>query len=136
MSVKASIRTSAKAISTADSRDGNGGRALAFFKEHGIPALLGLIPVIAITSIMMALSDYFVSDHLIFFYLLPITGIAMYFSSTPAVVALITSVIGTAYFLFPPKFSFRIDEPLQIVELLLFSIFAFIAAKASSRLMR
>ncbi len=85
---------------------------------------------------MMTLSDYFVKDHLIFFYLLPITGIAMYFSSTPAVVASITSVAGTAYFLFPPKFSFRIDEPLQVVELFLFSIFAFVASKASSRLMR
>jgi K+-sensing histidine kinase KdpD len=95
-----------------------------------------LISIAVITAIMMTLSDYFVRDHLIFFYLLPITGIAMYFSSTPAVVALITSVAGTTYFLFPPKFSFRIDEPLQVVELLLFSIFAFVASKASSRLMR
>ena len=92
--------------------------------------------VIAITAIMTTLSEYFVKDHLIFFYLLPITGIAMYFSSTPAVVALIMSVIGTAYFLFPPIYSFRIDDPLQIVELLIFSMFAFIAAKASSRLMQ
>lgn len=89
-----------------------------------------------ITAIMMLLSDYFLRDHLIFFYLLPITGIAMYFSSTPAVVASITSVVGTAYFLFPPVFSFRINEPLHIVELFLFSIFAFVASKASSRLMR
>ena len=85
---------------------------------------------------MMTLSDFFVSDHLIFIYLLPITGIAMYFSSTPAVVTSIISVAGTSYFLFPPIFSFRIDEPVQIVELLIFSMFAFIASKASSRLSR
>jgi K+-sensing histidine kinase KdpD len=135
--VKTSVRTSVKAgVDPADPKIGKSGRALAFLKEHGVPALIGLTAVIAITAIMMLLSDYFVKDHLIFFYLLPITGIAMYFSSTPAVVALITSVIGAAYFLFPPVYSFRIDEPLQIVELLIFSMFAFIAAKASSRLMR
>jgi two-component system, OmpR family, sensor histidine kinase KdpD len=135
--VKTSVRTSTKAgIDPADSRIGMRARALAFLKEHGVPALIGLTAVIAITAIMTTLSEYFVKDHLIFFYLLPITGIAMYFSSTPAVVALITSAIGAAYFLFPPIYSFRIDEPLQIVELLIFSMFAFIAAKASSRLMR
>jgi len=135
--VKTSVRTSVKAsVDPAEPKIGKSGRALAFLKEHGIPALIGLTAVIAITAIMMLLSDYFVKDHLIFFYLLPITGIAMYFSSTPAVVALITSVAGTAYFLFPPVFSIRIDEPLHIVELFLFSIFAFVASKASSRLMR
>ena len=135
--MKASVRASTRAtIDPADLKIGKGDRALAYLKEHGIPALLGLMAVIAITAIMMTLREYFVKDHLIFFYLLPITGIAMYFSSTPAVVALITSVIGAAYFLFPPIYSFRIDEPLQIVELLIFSMFAFVAAKASSRLMR
>ncbi len=135
--MKVSVRTSVKAgIDPADLKIGKSRGALAYFKEHGIPALIGLMTVMAITAVMTKLSDYFVKDHLIFFYLLPITGIAMYFSSTPAVVALITSVIGTAYFLFPPVYSFRIDEPLQIVELLFFSMFAFIAAKAGSRLMR
>jgi two-component system, OmpR family, sensor histidine kinase KdpD len=135
--VKAPVRTTIKAVvGSADPKIGNSGRARAFLKEHGIPTIVGLIAIAVITAIMMTLSDYFVKDHLIFFYLLPITGIAMYFSSTPAVVASITSVAGTAYFLFPPKFSFRIDEPLQVVELFLFSIFAFVASKASSRLMR
>ena len=135
--MKTSVRISARpGIDPADLKIGKSGRALAYLKEHGIPVLIGLTVVTAITAIMISLSDYFVKDHLIFFYLLPITGIAMYFSSTPAVVALITSVIGATYFLFPPVYSFRIDEPLQIVELLFFSMFAFIAAKASSRLMR
>ena len=135
--MKPSVRTSDNAgVDPADHRIGKSARALAYLKEHGIPALIGLMAVIVITVIMMTLRDYFVKDHLIFFYLLPITGIAMYFSSTPAVVALIVSVLGTTYFLFPPIYSFRIDEPLQIVELLIFSMFAFIAAKASSRLMR
>jgi K+-sensing histidine kinase KdpD len=135
--VKALVPTSVKdGIGAADPKIGKNGRAWALLKEHGIPALIGLTAIVVITAIMMTMRDYFIKDHLIFFYLLPITGIAMYFSSTPAVVAFITSVIGTAYFLFPPIFSFRIDEPLQIVELVLFSVFAFIAAKASNQLMR
>jgi hypothetical protein len=49
----------------------------AFLKEHGIPTLIGLITVIVVTVIMMAFSDHFVRDHLIFFYLFPITSISM-----------------------------------------------------------
>src|SRR5260221_8570749 len=119
LSVKASVQTSVKVgVDPADLRISKSARALGFLKEHGIPVVIGLMVVIVITAIMISLGDFFVKDHLIFFYLLPITGIAMYFSSTPAVVALITIVVGTTYFLFPPIYSFRIDEPLQIVELL------------------
>ena len=107
-----------------------------FLKEHGRPTLIGLIAVIVVTVIMMAFSDHFVRGHLIFFYLFPITSISMYYSSTPALVTSIASVLGTSYLLFPPIFSFRISEPLQVVELLMFAIFAFIASKASSRLLR
>ena len=98
--------------------------------------MLGLIAVAVITAVMMAAKDHFVNDHLIFIYLLPITGIAMYFGSAPALVASFVSVVGAAYFLFPPKFSLMIDERLQIAELFFYFVFAFIACKASNRLSR
>ena len=107
-----------------------------YLKEHGIPVLIGLIAIVIVTAIMMTFSDHFIRDHLIYFYLFPITGIAIYYSSTPALLMSITAIVGTAYLLFPPIFSLRIDEPLQIVELFLFSMLALIASKASSRLLR
>lgn len=105
-------------------------------KEHGFPALIGVFAVIVVTAMMMAYGEYFVRDHLIFFYLLPIAGIAMIFSSTPAVVTSIIAVFGAAFFLFPPTFSFHVEERLQVVELFMFAVLAFIASQASSRLLR
>ncbi len=104
-------------------------------KEHGLATLIGLITVAVITLIMIAVGDYFVRDHLIFFYLFPITGIAMYFSSTPALVTSLGSAIAAAY-IFPPAYSWRISEPLQVAELFIFCMLALIASKASSRLLR
>src|SRR5262245_48867184 len=69
-------------------------------REHGVPALVGLLAVGLITAVMMMFSVYFVRDHLIFFYLFPIAGIAMYYSSTPALLTSIIAAIGAAYFLF------------------------------------
>jgi K+-sensing histidine kinase KdpD len=114
---------------------GDGWRIREFLKEHGIATLIGLATVIIITTIMIYVGDYFVRDHLIFFYLFPITGIAMYFSSTPALVTSLGSGIAAAY-LFPPAYSWRINEPLQIAELFIFCMLALIASKASSRLLR
>jgi K+-sensing histidine kinase KdpD len=121
---------------SAESENRRDARQHTFINEHGIPMLIGLFAVAAITATMMKFSQYFVSEHLIFVYLMPITAIAMYFSSTPAVITMIVSVTATSYFLFPPVFSFRIDDRLQAVELLMFAMFAFIASKACSRLSR
>jgi K+-sensing histidine kinase KdpD len=109
-----------------------GGRRLVV--EHGLPIAIGLVVVITITAVM-AYGDYFVRDHLIFFYLFPITWIAMYYGSTPALVTSFGSA-GAAAYLFPPMHSFSITDPLQVVELFIFSMLALIASKASSELMR
>ena len=119
--------------SDVSARDGSLARDL--LKEHGLATLIGLATVMVITLIMIAVGDYFVRDHLIFFYLFPITFIAMYFSSTPALVTSLGSAIAAAY-IFPPAFSFRMSEPLQVAELFIFCMLALIASKASSRLLR
>src|SRR5262245_35374031 len=113
-----------------------GGPELFLLKEHGVPILIGLVVVAAITAIMMMFGDYFVREHLVFFYLFPIAAIAMCYSSAPALVISIATAVSAAYFLFPPTFSFWIKEPLQIVELALFFTLAFLASKVASRLLR
>jgi K+-sensing histidine kinase KdpD len=122
-------------LAAGDSRRPSRLQVRELLKEHGLATLIGLITVVIITLIMTAVGDYFVRDHLIFFYLFPITGIAMYFSSTPALVTSLGSAIAAAW-IFPPAYSFRMSEPLQIAELFIFCMLALIASKASSRLLR
>jgi K+-sensing histidine kinase KdpD len=135
MAMNERFQPSSSKPSSVDANHGNHRFFRALVKDHAMPTLIGMVGVIAITAIMMVFSDYFVQDHLIFFYLFPIIGISMYYSSAPALVMSLGSAIGIAYFLFPPPFSIRVSDPLQIAELLIFCIFAFIASKASSRLL-
>lgn len=130
------VRPSVASAPSVSRETGNGSRRNTVFVEHVIPTLIGLVAVGLITTIMMIFSAYFVSEHLIFFYLFPIAAIAMFYSSTPAFLTSIGSALGVAYFLFPPVFSLRIKEPLQIVELVIFCMLAFIASKAANRLLR
>jgi K+-sensing histidine kinase KdpD len=56
--------------------------------------------------------------------------IAMHYGSTLAVVTSFVCGLAAAYFLFPPKLSFYIADPLHIAELGFFLLLAVIASKA------
>jgi K+-sensing histidine kinase KdpD len=63
-------------------------------------------------------------------YLFPTVVIAMHYGSTLAVVTSFAGGLAAAYFLFPPKLSFYISDPLNVAELGFFLLLAVIASKA------
>ena len=60
--------------------------------------------------------------------------VAILYGSTVAFIASAASSIAAAYFLFPPKFSLYIANPLHIAELGFFILLAIIASKATALL--
>jgi K+-sensing histidine kinase KdpD len=98
--------------------------------EFVTPILVAFAAVLLATSVLLAVDSYLAPDHLVLGYLLPTVVIAMHYGSTLAVVTSFTSGIAAAYFLFPPKLSFYIADPLHIAELGFFLLLAVIASKA------
>jgi K+-sensing histidine kinase KdpD len=98
--------------------------------ELATPILVAFAAVLLATSVLLAVDSYLAPDHLVLGYLLPTVVIAMHYGSTLAVVTSFTCGIAAAYFLFPPKFSFYIADPLHIAELGFFLLLAVIASKA------
>ena len=73
--------------------------------------------VLLTTFVLLALNSYLAPEHLILGYLLPTIIIAMHYGSTVAVFTSFISGLAAAYFLFLPKFSFYIADPLNLAEL-------------------
>jgi K+-sensing histidine kinase KdpD len=98
--------------------------------EWATPILVAFAAVLLTTFVLLAMDSYLAADHLVLGYLLPTIVIAMHYGSTLAVVTSFASGIAAAYFLFPPKLSFYIADPLNIAELGFFLLLAVIASKA------
>jgi K+-sensing histidine kinase KdpD len=67
--------------------------------------------------------------HLVFIYCLPTTLVASRFGDTPAILATIMGGMAAIYFIYEPRFSFRVVDPLELVEVLLFALLAVLASR-------
>jgi K+-sensing histidine kinase KdpD len=74
--------------------------------------------------------------HPVFFYLLPIALVAIMFGSAPATMFAVTAIPCGAFFLYDPVYSFRITNPLELGDLICFSMLALIGVKCTVELFR
>ena len=84
------------------------------------------------TTILLAVEERFDLDAVIFIYFFPTTLLAIQYGSATAMIAIITSDLAAAYFLYSPKFSMKVSDPLDVFEILLFTILAVMATKVVS----
>src|SRR6266702_4244546 len=98
------------------------------------PIALSLGGVSAMTAILVAVDNGAELEHLEIAYLFPTALIAVCYGSNFAFLTSCASAITAAYFLFPPKFSLYIANPLHIAELGFFVVVALIAGKIVSLL--
>jgi len=98
--------------------------------EWATPVLVAFAAILLTTLALLAIDSYLAPDHLVIGYLLPTVVIAMHYGSTLAVVTSFAGGLAAAYFLFPPKFSFFVGDPLNLAELGFFLLLAVIASKA------
>ena len=98
--------------------------------QWATPILVAFAAVLLTTLVLLAVDSYLAPDHLVLGYLLPTVVIAMHYGSTLAVITSFAGGIAATYFLFPPKLSFFIADPLRVGELGFFLLLAVIASKA------
>ncbi len=79
---------------------------------------------------MTALDVWHDPEDLALAYLLPTIFIAIFFGSTIAVMTSLASGLAAAYFVYPPQFSFLIDDPQHIAELGFIVVLGVTASKA------
>ena len=71
-------------------------------------------------------------DHLIFIYFVPTALIAIRYGSVSAMCVTIVATFAAAYFFYAPRFSFKVESQLDLLELILFSLLALLASQVVS----
>jgi K+-sensing histidine kinase KdpD len=107
------------------------------FVKGAAPFAVTFVVGAAVTAILLYFKLAGVGPHHpVFFYLLPITFVAIMFGSAPATMFAITAIPCGAYFLYDPVYSFRVTNPLEFGDLICFSVLALIAVKCTVELLR
>ena len=69
-------------------------------------------------------------------YLIPVVIAATRWGIVPALVAAVCGVFASAFFFYPPAYSFRVKEPQEVIDLILFIFVAVAVSQLATRLKR
>jgi K+-sensing histidine kinase KdpD len=90
---------------------------------------------VAVVTILMLLLDRVAAANLVpIAYLIPVIFAATRWGIWPAMLASLASVAAADFFFVAPLYSFRVDDPQEAVDLLLFLIVSLVSSNLASRL--
>lgn len=98
--------------------------------------LFSLMGVGLVTAILFLFDNTIALSLVPIAYLIPIIAAATRWGIWPATAASIASVGAADFFFFNPLYSFRIDDPQEAIDLLLFLVVALVSSNLASRLRR
>jgi K+-sensing histidine kinase KdpD len=99
-----------------------------------LPLLLSLTCVGLVTVVLLLLDQTVAFNLVPIAYLIPVIVAATRWGIWPATLASVTSMAAADFFFFPPVFSFRVDDPQEAIDLMLFLVVALVSSNLASRL--
>jgi two-component system sensor histidine kinase KdpD len=99
---------------------------------RGVCMALGLVG--ALTAVVFALVWQFGLSHGSVVYLIPVVIAATRWGIVPAIVAAVCGTLASAFFFFPPLYSFQIADPQEAINLILFIFVAVVVSQLATRL--
>jgi K+-sensing histidine kinase KdpD len=102
----------------------------------GLPIVMSLLLVGAATAGLLLIGRFFPANLATIVYLVPVMAAATRWGTWPAIAAAVTGAAAADFFLYPPYYSFRLDDPQAAIDLLLFLVVALVSGDLASRLRR
>jgi len=102
-----------------------------------LPAIFFTLTLVAaLTAILFFLVWEIGLAHGSIVYLIPVVIAATRWGIVPALVAAVCGVFASAYFFYPPAYSFRVKDPQEVIDLILFIFVAVAVSQLANRLKR
>jgi K+-sensing histidine kinase KdpD len=106
----------------------------SFLQTDVVPLLLSLGGVSLVTALLLLLEQTVAASLVPIAYLVPVIIAATRWGIWPATLASIVSMAEADFFFFPPIFSFQVEDPQEVIDLLLFLVVALVSSNLASRL--
>jgi K+-sensing histidine kinase KdpD len=105
-----------------------------FLLAKTLPLTLSLLCVGLATGGLLLIDRFLPSNFVPIVYLVPVIIAATRWGTWPAIAAAVSGAAAADFFFFPPYYSFRLDEPQAMIDLLLFLLVALVSGDLASRL--
>jgi len=99
-----------------------------------VSLLLSFLSVGLVTALLLLLEQDVAANLVPIAYLIPVIFAATRWGIRPATLASIAAMAEADFFFFPPIYSFRVEDPQEVVDLLLFLVVALVSSNLASRL--
>src|SRR6202140_3943536 len=137
------VQTLAKArASTVGSRRGDASQLIEglpsnrVLQSEVLPLLMSVLCVALVTAVLLLVNNTLALDLVPIAYLIPVIVVATRWGIWPATLASIASMTAADFFFFPPIYSFQVEDPQEVVDLLLFLVVALVSSNLAARLRR
>jgi K+-sensing histidine kinase KdpD len=107
-----------------------------FWQNNILPLLFSFLSVSLITAVLLLLDQTVAANLVPIAYLIPVIFAATRWGIWPAALASIAGMAEADFFFFPPIYSFRVEDPQEAIDLLLFLVVALASSNLASRLRR
>jgi K+-sensing histidine kinase KdpD len=107
-----------------------------FSRTDILPLLLSFLSVGLVTAVLLLLDREAAANLVPIAYLIPVIVAATRWGIWPATLASIAGMAEADFFFFPPIYSFQVEDPQEVIDLLLFLVVALVSSNLASRLRR
>jgi K+-sensing histidine kinase KdpD len=101
-----------------------------------LPLLVSLSSIGLITAVLLLLEQRVAANLVPIAYLIPVIVAATQWGIWPATLASIAGMAAADFFFFPPLYSFVVEDPSEVIDLLVFLVVALVSSNLASRLQR
>jgi K+-sensing histidine kinase KdpD len=106
---------------------------VAWITEQARGTALALATVAAVTALIGLARLTYKFEHITILYLIPVLVAALRWGIVPAVAAALAGIAAPAYFFYAPIYDLRVQDPDQIIDLVLFVIVAVVTGQLAVR---
>jgi K+-sensing histidine kinase KdpD len=128
------VQRSVEASSTNAPPPGDELPSRRFLRTEILPLLMSLVCVGVVTAVLLLLDQAVAVNLVPIAYLIPVVIAATQWGIWPATLASIASMAAADFFFFPPIYSFEVEDPQEVIDLLLFLVVALVSSNLASRL--
>jgi K+-sensing histidine kinase KdpD len=108
--------------------------ASSVFRRDIFPLLISLVGIGLVTAALLPLNQATAANLVPIAYLMPVIFAATQWGVWPAMLASLAGMAAADFFFFLPLYSFEVEDPQEVIDLLLFLIVSLVSSNLASRL--